>query len=62
MLSESGSPDVRSKACLEAIRRALEEYDCQMQVSIHYPGNGSAIPNLLVVANSEDPDRRSNPS
>jgi len=52
MLSESGSPDVRSKACLEAIQRALEEFDCQLQVNIQFPGNGSAFPNVNVVANN----------
>ena len=51
MLTESGSPDVRSKSCLEAIQRALEEFDCQLQVNIQYPGNGGAFPNVIVVAN-----------
>lgn len=37
----SGTPDERSQKCLEAIRRALEEYDCELQSASTIRGNGS---------------------
>jgi hypothetical protein len=39
-LAQPGTPDERVMRCLEAIRRALEEHDCELQVSIHYNGIG----------------------
>lgn len=57
MLSGSSSPDQRSQQCLRAIQRALEEYDCGLQVSIVYPGDGSAVPNVLVVANQSHAEK-----
>ena len=36
-------------ACLEAIRRALEEPDWELQVSIHFNGTGQAAPEIRVM-------------
>jgi uncharacterized membrane protein YjjP (DUF1212 family) len=48
-LAQPGTPDARVKACLEAIRRALEEHDCELQVSIHFNGTGQAAPEIRVM-------------
>jgi hypothetical protein len=48
-LTQPGTPDARVKACLEAIRRALEEHDCELQVSIHYAGDGRSMPEIRVM-------------
>jgi hypothetical protein len=37
------------KRCLEAIRRALEEHDCELQVSIHFNGTGQSVPEIKVM-------------
>ena len=48
-LAQPGSADERVKRCLEAIRRALEEHDCELQVSIHFNGAGQSVPEIKVV-------------
>jgi hypothetical protein len=48
-LAQPGTPDDRVKRCLEAIRRALEEHDCELQVSIHFNGSGQAVPEIRVM-------------
>ena len=48
-LAQPGTPDDRVKRCLEAIRRALEEHDCELQVSIHFNGTGQAAPEIRVM-------------
>jgi hypothetical protein len=49
LFAEPGSPDVRVQRCLEAIRRAVEEYHRKLQVSIHFNGTGQSIPDIRVV-------------
>jgi hypothetical protein len=49
LFAEPGSPDVRVHRCLEAIRRALEEHDCELQVSIHFNGAGQSVPKIKVI-------------
>jgi hypothetical protein len=49
LFAEPGSPDVRVQRCLEAIRRALEEHDCELQVSIHHAGDGRSTPEIRVM-------------
>jgi hypothetical protein len=51
-LARPGTPDARVKLCLEAIRRALEEHDCELQVSIHFNGTGQSIPEIRVMPSS----------
>jgi hypothetical protein len=48
-LAQPGTPDARVKRCLEAIRRALEEHDCELQVSIHFNGTGQSVPEIRVM-------------
>ena len=55
-LAQLGTPDARVKLCLEAIRRALEEHDCELQVSSHYNGAGQSAPEIKVMP-VERPDR-----
>ena len=47
-LAQPGTPDARVKLCLEAIRRALEEHDCELQVSIHFTG-AAVSPEVRVI-------------
>jgi hypothetical protein len=49
LFAQPGTPDARVKRCLEAIRRALEEHDCELQVSIHFNGTGQAAPEIRVM-------------
>jgi hypothetical protein len=42
------------KACLEAIRRALEEHDCELHVSIHFNGTGQSAPEIRVMPASRE--------
>jgi hypothetical protein len=53
-LAQPGTPDERVKRCLEAIRRALEEHDCELQVSIHFNGTGQSAPEIRVVPVSRE--------
>jgi hypothetical protein len=48
-LAQPGTPDARVLRCLEAIRRALEEHDCELQVSIHFNGTGQSAPEIRVM-------------
>jgi hypothetical protein len=48
-LAQPGAPDARVKRCLEVIRRALEEHDCELQVSIHFNGTGQSAPEIRVM-------------
>jgi hypothetical protein len=49
LFAQPGSPDNRVKRCLEAIRRALEEHDCELQVSIHFNGTGQSAPEIRIL-------------
>jgi hypothetical protein len=49
LFAQPGTPDDRVKRCLEAIRRALEEHDCELQVSIHFNGTGQSAPEIKVI-------------
>ena len=51
VMNGPASPDNRVMQCLEAIRGALEQYDCDLQVHIAFV-NGAAMPNIIVVPNS----------
>jgi hypothetical protein len=48
LFAQPASPDVRVNQCLEKIRRALEEHDCQLVVSVHFT-NGGAAPEITVI-------------
>jgi hypothetical protein len=48
-LAQPGTPDARMKACLEAIRRALEEHDCELQVWTPVGGNQQQAWEIKVV-------------
>jgi hypothetical protein len=48
-LAKPGSADARVQRCREAIRRALEEHDCELQVSIHFNGTGQSAPEIKVM-------------
>jgi hypothetical protein len=55
LFAQPDSSDARAQRCLEAIRRALEEHDCELQVSIHFNGTGQSAPEIKVVpVNCED--------
>jgi hypothetical protein len=51
-LAQPGTPDARVKRCLEPIRRALEEHDCELQVLIYFNGTGQSAPEIRVMPNS----------
>jgi hypothetical protein len=53
-LAQPGTPDDRVKRCLEAIRRALEEHDCELRVSIHFNGTGQSLPEIRVMPVSRE--------
>jgi hypothetical protein len=44
----SDSDDVRVKKCLEAMTAALEQYGCELTVSIHYT-HGQTIPEIKII-------------
>jgi hypothetical protein len=55
-LEQPEHPTVRQQKCFDAIRAALEEYDCQLAVTIHFV-NGNANPQINVVP-SPRPDQK----
>lgn len=55
IFAQPSSPDVRVQRCLEAIRRALEEHDCELAVSVHF-NNGGATPLVTIVPTSAQPE------
>jgi hypothetical protein len=49
LFAEPGSPDERSQCCLQAIRRALEEHGCELQVWVPVGDNGKQAWEIKVV-------------
>jgi hypothetical protein len=56
IFAQPSSPDVRVQRCLEAIRRALEEHDCELVVSVQFT-NGGAAPHITIVPAAAPPER-----
>jgi hypothetical protein len=49
LFAQPGTPDARAQRCLEAIRRALEEHACEIQVWAPVGGNGQQAYEIKVV-------------
>lgn len=54
----SDSDDVRVKKCLEVMTAALEEYACELQVSVHFLGPQTATEIRIVPTPSRRPNAR----
>jgi hypothetical protein len=52
-LAQPGPADARVQRCLEAIRRALEEHDCELHVSIHFNGAGQSALEIRVMPSTQ---------
>lgn len=49
LFAQPESAALRVQPCLEAIRRALEEHDCELQVSLHFNDTGQTAPEMRVM-------------
>jgi hypothetical protein len=54
IFAQPSSSDVRVQRCLEDVRRALEEHDCELLVSVHFT-NGGAAPLVTIVPTAAPP-------
>ena len=54
LFAQPGSADERAKRCLEAIRRALEEHDCEPQIWMPVGDIGKQAWEIKIVSVNRD--------